>query len=105
MMSVVMIRLSGVSGETSSSRRRETTPTRCRRASIDVEVEDHLDVARSLERGDGFARGHVLRERKDLRVHDAAGGLLLVFEQVADVAAAGRFCISSRTAADSSSGR
>ena len=34
-----------------------------------------------------FARRHVLRKREDFRVHDAAGGLLVVFEQVADFVA------------------
>ena len=34
MTSAVMIRFSGVSGDTSSSRRSETTPTRCRRPSM-----------------------------------------------------------------------
>ena len=84
-----MIRLSGVGGETRIRRRNETTPTRCRRESIDIEIEDDLHVARSLERGDGLARGHVLREGKDLRVHDAAGRLLFVFEQLADIPTSG----------------
>ena len=34
-----------------------------------------------------FAGGHVLGEGEDLRVHDAAGRLLGVLEQFADVAA------------------
>ena len=53
----------------------------------DVEVEDHLDVARSLERRDRFGRGHVFRKREDFRIHDAAGGLFRVFEQLADIGA------------------
>ena len=53
----------------------------------DVEIEDHLDVARPLERGDRLARRHVLRKREDFRVHDAAGGLLVVLEQLADFVA------------------
>ena len=52
-----------------------------------VKVEDDFDVARSLEGRDGFPGGHVLGEGKDLRVHDATRRLLLVFEQVADIAA------------------
>ena len=82
-----MIRLSGVSGGTSSRRRSDTTPTRCRRRVDDVEVEDHLHVARGLQRRDRFGRRHVFRKREDFRVHDAAGGLLGVLEQVADVGA------------------
>ena len=34
-----------------------------------------------------FARRHVLRKREDFRVHDAAGRLLVVLEQVADFVA------------------
>jgi hypothetical protein len=55
----------------------------------DVEIKDHLDVARALQRGDRLRGGHILRKREDLRVHDAAGGLLGVLEQVADIAARG----------------
>ena len=55
----------------------------------DVEIEDDLDVTRPLQRGDGLARRHVLGQREDLRVHDAAGRLLGVLEQLADVAAGG----------------
>ncbi len=54
-----------------------------------VEIEDDLDVARSLERRNRFTRGHVLGEGKDLRVHDAAGRPLFVFEQIADVPSRG----------------
>ena len=55
----------------------------------DVEIEDHLDVARALQRGDRLRRGHVLGEGEDARVHDAARRLFGVFEQLADVAAGG----------------
>jgi len=102
--SAVMIRLSGVSGATSRSRRSETTPTRCRRSSTDVEVEHHLDVAVGLQLGDRLADGHVLAQREDMRVHDAAGRLLVVLEQVLDHA---RFLRAHQvsTEADNSSGR
>ncbi len=50
----------------------------------DVEVEHHLDVAVALQLGDGLADRHVFVEREDMRVHDAAGGLLVVLEQVLD---------------------
>ena len=76
-----------MSGDTSSSRRSETTPTRCRRASTDVEIEDHLDVARRLDRLDRLGHRHVFGQREDIRVHDAAGRLLRVLEQVLDPAA------------------
>ena len=52
----------------------------------DIQVEHHLDVTRALERCDGLAHRHVFCEREDIRVHDAAGGLLGVFEQVLDLA-------------------
>jgi hypothetical protein len=77
-----MIRFSGVSGDTRSRRRSETTPTRWRRSS--VEIKNHLDVARVLQLGDRLADRHVFVEGEDMRVHDAAGGLLVVFEQVFD---------------------
>ena len=50
----------------------------------DVEVEDHLDIAVGLQFRDGFAHRHVLVQREDMRVHDAARGLLVVLEQVLD---------------------
>jgi hypothetical protein len=50
-----------------------------------VEVEDHLDVARALQRRDRFANRQVFVEREDAGVHDAAGGLLPVFEEVLDL--------------------
>ena len=53
----------------------------------DVEVEHHLHVARALERRDRLRRGHVLRKCEDFRIHDAAGGLFRIFEQLPDVAA------------------
>jgi hypothetical protein len=53
----------------------------------DVEIEDHLHVARSLEGDDGLPRRHVFRKREDFRVHDAAGRLLVVLEQLADLVA------------------
>ena len=87
MMSVVMIRLSGVAGETSRRRRNETTPDEMTPRVDDVEIEDDLDVTRTLQRGDGLARRHVFGQREDLRVHDAAGRLLGVLEQLTDVAA------------------
>ena len=52
----------------------------------DVQVKHHLDVARALQRRDGLAHRHVFGQREDVRVHDAAGGLLGVFEQVLDLA-------------------
>ena len=82
-----MIRLSGVSGETSRSRRNDTTPDEVPARIDHVQVEDNFDVARTLKGRDRFPGGHVLGEGEDLRVHDAARRLLLVFEQVADVAA------------------
>jgi hypothetical protein len=83
-----MIRFSGVLGGTSNSRRRETADQMP--PDVDhVEIEDHLDVARSLQRRDRLGRRHVLRKRKDFRVHDAAGGLLGILEQLADFAAGG----------------
>jgi hypothetical protein len=53
----------------------------------DVEVEDHLHVPGLLERRDRLGRRHVFRKREDLRIHDAAGGLLRVLEELADLAA------------------
>ena len=53
----------------------------------DVEVEHHLDVARRLNGGDRLAGGQFLREREHIGIHQTAGGLLFVFEQVADAAA------------------
>ena len=81
------MRLSGVSGGTSSSRRNETTPDQMPALVDDVEVEDHLDVARRLERRDRLAGRQVFGQREDVRVHQAAGGPLFVLEQLADAAA------------------
>jgi len=50
----------------------------------DVEVEDHLDVAAALNLGNGLAHRHVLAQREDARVHDAAGGPFVVLEKVFD---------------------
>ena len=63
----------------------------------DVEIEDHLDVAAALQLGDRLADRQVLAQREDMRVHDAARGLLAVLEQVLDLT---RFLrrISSSTA-------
>ena len=52
----------------------------------DVEVEHHFDVARALQGGDGLADRQIFAQGKDLRVHDAAGRLLAVFEQALDLA-------------------
>ena len=52
----------------------------------DVEIEDHLDVARGLQGRDGLADRHVFGQGEDMRVHDAAGRLFGVFEQVLDLA-------------------
>ena len=52
----------------------------------DVEVEHHLNVAGALQGGNGLAHREVFAQRKDLRVHDAAGRLLAVFEQALDLA-------------------
>ena len=82
--SAVMIRLSGVSGETSSSRRNGRHPDDVPAFVDHVEIEDHLDVAVDLQLRDGLADRHVLAEREDIWVHDAAGGLLVVLEQVLD---------------------
>ncbi len=70
----------------------------------DVEVEHHLDVAVALQFGSGFPDRHVFADREDVGVHDAAGGPLVVLEQVLDDA---RFLGAhhSRTSADSSSGQ
>ena len=79
-----MIRLSGVSGDTSSSRRSDDDADQVAPLVDDVEIEDHLDVAVALQLGDGLADRHVFAQREDMRVHDAAGGLLGVLEQVLD---------------------
>ncbi len=79
-----MIRLSGVSGETSSRRRSDDHAHQVPALVDDVEIEDHLDVAVGLELGDGLAHRHVFAQREDMRVHDAAGCLLVVLEQVLD---------------------
>ncbi len=50
----------------------------------DVEIEDHLDVAAALNLGNGLADRYVLAQREDARVHDAAGGPLVVLEEVFD---------------------
>ena len=51
----------------------------------DVEVEDHLDVARPLERRDRAADRQVLGQREDLGVHDAAGRPVVVLEKLLDL--------------------
>ena len=79
-----MIRLSGVSGDTSSSRRSDDDADQVAALVDDVEIEDHLDVAVGLQLGDRLADRHVFAEREDMRVHDAAGRLLVVLEQVLD---------------------
>ena len=45
----------------------------------------HLDVSRFLKRLDRIAHGQVLRQGEDLRVHDAAGGPVVLFEKLLDV--------------------
>ena len=51
----------------------------------DVEIEDHLHVARRLQLADPLAYRQVFGQREDVRVHDAPGGLLGELEQVADL--------------------
>ncbi len=51
----------------------------------DVEIEHHFDVARALQHRDRFADRQVFAKREHLRIHDAAGGLLAVFEQALDL--------------------
>ena len=105
MTSAVMIRLSGVSGEHQQQAPQRDDADQVPARVDDVEIEDHLDVAGRLQRRDRLAHRHVFAEREDIRVHDAAGRLLGVFEQVLDVAPDSFRRISSSTAADSSSGR
>ena len=79
-----MIRFSGVSGDTSSSRRSDVDADEVAALVDDVEIEHHLDVAVALQLGDRLADRQVFAQREDIRVHDAAGGLLVVLEQVLD---------------------
>ncbi len=51
----------------------------------DVDVEDHLHILGLLQRGDRLPDGQVLLQGEDLRRHDAAGGVLLVLEQLLDL--------------------
>ncbi len=52
----------------------------------DVEVEDHLDIAGGLQGGDGLAHRHVFGRGEDMRIHDAAGRLLGILEEILDLA-------------------
>ena len=47
-----------------------------------VQVEDHLHVPGLLQRRDRLAGRQIFGHGEDVRVHDAAGGLLFVLEQV-----------------------
>ncbi len=50
-----------------------------------VKVEDHLQITGGLDRVDSLADRHVFRQREDIRVHDAPGGLVLVLQKTLDL--------------------
>ena len=83
----VMIRLSGRVGRHEQQPAQRDDADEMAPVVHDVEVEDHLDVAGLLERRDRLAGREVLRQGEDVRVHQAAGGLLFVLEQLGHAAA------------------
>jgi hypothetical protein len=79
-----MIRLSGVSGEHEEQPAQRHDADQMPALVHDVEIEHHLHFAVALQLGDRVANRDVFAEREDIRVHDAAGGALLVLEQMLD---------------------
>ena len=50
----------------------------------DINVEDHFRVRRLLKAPDRILRRRILRQRKKLRGHDAAGRILGILQNVGD---------------------
>ena len=50
-----------------------------------VEIEDHLHLARTLKSLDRLPGRQVLVEGEDIRVHDAASGLVRILKEVLDL--------------------